>query len=138
MLSDIYHSPNGDTKVFLEFLDEILNDSAFCPKGLIVLGEFNISYLIESPNAKKLKVIVNDVSFKQLILQSTRCTLNSSSLIDLAIPYIPHMHTVEFDDRIADRVIIAAYIESSGNVNPWIRKIGMRMSNINMRLIEDG
>lgn len=72
----------------------------------LVLGDFNIKYLVESPNAKKLKGIVNYASLKQLMLKPTRCTFDTSSRVNLLIAYIPLKRTAEFLNRIANHSII--------------------------------
>lgn len=51
----------------------------------IVMGDFNINFKSDTANAKKLKNIIADAGFQQIVKDDTRVTKTSSTLIDVIV-----------------------------------------------------
>ena len=84
LLACVYRSPNGGTKDFLDFfetwIDDIVSDVNV---PILMVGDFNLDWFSENSYSKRLKNILNDISFNQLINEITRPTPDGGTLIDL-------------------------------------------------------
>ena len=81
----IYRSPNSNGNEFLNYFEEILNNDLINANKTIILGDFNINFNSNNSMANRLKNIITDSGFKQIIVEDTRVTSVSSTLIDLVI-----------------------------------------------------
>lgn len=77
----VYRSPSGNCRQFIELFEEYCD--LFSNDRCIILGDFNINFLSDSYYVNQLKNIARVYGMEQIVKDPTRCTLNSSSLIDL-------------------------------------------------------
>lgn len=80
-----YRSPSGNIVSFLNFFESKCECLWDTNNTIIHIGDFNLNYLNEDFYVLKFKQIVNLNGLKQLILEPTRITNTTKSLIDLII-----------------------------------------------------
>ena len=78
----VYRSPNSDFQYFIKELDKIINKIYKPGVNLIICGDININYLIESKEKHELNNILNSYNLTSIIDFPTRTKDNSSTLID--------------------------------------------------------
>lgn len=117
LLGVLYHSPNGKHGEFLEYVEDLFQDIDTKYKGLptILCGDFNINWLKEDTNTKRLMSIVELYGLEQIVKEPTRVTLHSATLIDLILTNKPDraMYTNKDMPRIGDHnVFLLGFRES--------------------------
>ena len=80
----IYRPPNGDEKIFLATLSDILNliFNKFKKYNYILCGDFNINLLDDSLKSRDFKDLLAAFDLTQHIFEPTRITTTSATLID--------------------------------------------------------
>jgi len=78
----VHHSPSASDADFINFLMDIVED-LITRSECIIIGDFNIDFMIDSFYTKKLKTIMRSLGMKQYVVEPTRITRNSRSIIDL-------------------------------------------------------
>jgi hypothetical protein len=78
----IYRAPSGNFDYFLKGLDTILNFLHDTNLELILCGDININYLVDSNNKKQLDVLLSSFNLFSIVDFPTRIQSNSSSAID--------------------------------------------------------
>ena len=82
LIGNVYRSPSGSCSEFLTFFNnwcENFEDRY----PVIIMGDFNINWLVNSTYSSKLKKIANDSGFVQNVNEVTHQTDQGGSLIDL-------------------------------------------------------
>lgn len=80
ILLSIYRPPNGSTKKFLDWLTQVLHYISTIRLSVILLGDFNINLLSDSPESTRLCRLCMSFSLKPAITLPTRPV--SNTLID--------------------------------------------------------
>ena len=78
----IYRSPSGDIVQFLELLEDTLSYLYKRSGSLILCGDLNINFLLETPNKKRLDILMKSYNLDQIVDFPTRITHNLATLID--------------------------------------------------------
>jgi len=78
----IYRSPSGDTAQFMELMEDTLSFLYNRSSSIILCGDWNMNYSLETPTKKRLDIIMNAYNLVQIVNFSTRITHNSTTLID--------------------------------------------------------
>jgi hypothetical protein len=81
-ITTVYRSPSGNFQLFLNGLDNIVKKIYKPDVHLIIYGDININYLIESKEKQELNNILNSYNLVSVIHFPTRITNNSRSTID--------------------------------------------------------
>jgi len=84
----IYKPPDSDATIFTDSLEKILDKLTTNATETVLLGDFNFSYIAANTATMKFKRLTNLFHLKQLIIEPTRITENSRSLID-------HCHAIK-------------------------------------------
>lgn len=80
----IYRTPNSNILVFIEILDNVLNELTKKQKKVILIGDFNINFLDDKVNTQLLSVL-NSYGLQTVIDEPTRVGKDSQSAIDQII-----------------------------------------------------
>jgi len=78
----VYRSTNGNFQCFIKGLDYIINKIYKLCVQLIICGDININYLIESKEKQEINNIINSYNLVIVINFPTRIKNNSRSAID--------------------------------------------------------
>jgi hypothetical protein len=78
----VYRSPNGSFQYFVKGLDNIIKKIYKPDVQLIICGDININYLIDSKEKQELSNILNSYNLVSVINFPTRVKNNSRSAID--------------------------------------------------------
>ena len=78
----VYRSPNGIFQYFRKGSDNIIKKNYKPDVQLIIWGDININYLIESTEKQELNIILNSYNFVSVINFPTRVKNNWRSAID--------------------------------------------------------
>lgn len=114
VIGAFYRSPNVNSAVFLQYLEDKLGDEFFHRQLTVFLGDINIYWLKDNSDTRKIKNIISSSGFKQVVTKPTRITKTSSSLIDYIITNDFNMQEVERDfPRITDHEIIGVNIQTN-------------------------
>ena len=111
MLIGCYYRPPEGPKYFInnfsEVFEEQLTNAVKTNKEIVVLGDFNIDY--NKADNRDFKSLLNIFGLKQVIIERTRTTETSSTLIDLIITSCPENITNKdvFPNSIVDHDMIA-------------------------------
>lgn len=77
----IYHSPSSNDNEFtVEFINWC-NDAVDKHENLIITGDFNIDWMVETPTKRKIAEEIIDLGLTQLVNCPTRIANSSSTLI---------------------------------------------------------
>lgn len=110
---NVYHSPSASDAVFLERLDEVLEEFSSESGLLVVVGDFNIDLSKDNFYSNKLKDIITKNGLYQKVDTFTRITKNSATMIDLLITNNKELkHKVHHTPKIVDHSIIAVNMTS--------------------------
>ena len=93
ILFNVYRPPNGSVGTMVDHLNMVLsNVPRMDRKDIIILGDFNVNMFADDADTRKLLKFgqVNEV--EQLIKKPTRCTVNTTSLIDLLYSNVTHVY----------------------------------------------
>ena len=82
IVGSIFRSPSGDIAQFMELLEDALSFLYNCSSSIILCGDWNINYLLETPTKKRLDIITNAYNLVQIVNFPTRITHKSATLID--------------------------------------------------------
>ena len=78
----IYRSPSGDIAQFLELLEDTLSYQYKCSITLMLCGDWNINYIIETSDKKRLNNLMKSCNLDQIVDFPTRITHSTATLID--------------------------------------------------------
>ena len=113
----IYKSPSGDVAQFLKSLEDTLSYVYKFSVTLIVCGDLNINYLLETPYKKRLDNIMKSLNLSQIVDFPTRITYNTATLIDcifldtmLVKKVISYPHINGLSDHDAKVVILDSFM----------------------------
>jgi hypothetical protein len=81
----IYHSPNSSHADFINYFEDLIDNSYDATTLNIFIGDFNIDMSRSFTYSDKLNQIIRSHGMKQLINVPTRITENSQTIIDLVI-----------------------------------------------------
>lgn len=101
----IYRRPKGDTELFFEKLDALLNLNAIKNYKIIVAGDLKIYLLTKSSNRTELKNTLKTYGFRSLLNCPTRTTSTTKSCLDHFYSNIPKSEISEvktIDTHISD------------------------------------
>lgn len=103
----LYRSPSVNEN---EFIDAFLN---WCGNYLdfesfkVICGDFNINLFSETSSSKRMKSALNSLGLKQVVIEPTRVTKTSKTLIDYVVTNNYNMKAaVLFDEKISDHSTI--------------------------------
>ena len=90
ILWTIYRPPNSELNQFFEHIEDVLTNIYAKYDNIICLGDFNINFLSVTNASKQFESIMDPFGLKQLILEPTRISGHSTTLIDLIfrVPYL--------------------------------------------------
>ena len=91
----IYRSPQGNFNTFLTKLDLVLQKFFKLNFTLVVCGDVNVNYLMESHKKNELNRILQSFNLSSIVNVPTRISPNSSSTIDNF--FIDNLYINEFD-----------------------------------------
>jgi exonuclease III len=77
-----YRSPTGDFQYFTENLDSILSSLQKFNTKIILCGDFNIDYIVNSQYKLQLEYLFDTYNMKDTVHFPTRTTAKTSSLLD--------------------------------------------------------
>jgi hypothetical protein len=100
----IYRPPSGDINIFFEKLSILLNitNDDMKAKNTLIVGDFNIDLLKDSPNKKKLLDLMNCVNLNPIVVCPTRYTNCSESCIDHAYSDIDEINFAPVKSELSD------------------------------------
>nr|XP_022908835.1 uncharacterized protein LOC111420147 [Onthophagus taurus] len=78
-----YRPPNCDLKLFLEGLERSLSVVYPSVDEIVVVGDFNVNFLVESPSTISLKSTLEVFALREVVDVPSRISSSSVSLIDL-------------------------------------------------------
>lgn len=78
----LYRSPNADFEAFVEACNRMLSYVSFKRRNLIICGDFNANFLLQTYDVKVLVDLFNTYKLKITINQPTRITATSRTCID--------------------------------------------------------
>lgn len=78
----LYHSPDGDTNIFLNNLEKLVNAVKRVRNDIIVCGDFNIDFLVDSKNKQQLLDFTETQYLQPIVSQPTRITKTSKTSLD--------------------------------------------------------
>ena len=137
IVGTIYRPPSSGTAYY----DGILNDIEFVQsinEKIILLGDLNIDYSFDhSLHSNPIHLIEHTYNMKQLVLQPTRVTATTSSLIDVILTTVAddHVKTGVVDLSLSDHKLIYTIIATAKNVNISITIYGIDPIRISTRVI---
>jgi hypothetical protein len=77
----VYRTPNSNINIFTETLDTILNNLNNIGKNIIIIGDFNIDFLVKSVNSS-LQTMINSYGLQPIVDVLTRIGSTSKTAID--------------------------------------------------------
>lgn len=77
-----YRAPAGKISIFLKQLESLLSHLFTKTKDIIILGDFNVNFLIDNMGRNDLSHLMNSFNLTALVDFPTRVTANSVSRID--------------------------------------------------------
>ena len=138
LIGCLYHSPSASDAEFLEDFEEIC-DSVFSSnyRGILV-GDFNLNYLSNDFYVNKMKNILLTYGISQSVLEPTRITNDSQTLIDYVLSnqynYVVKVHSCP---KITDHSIISINMcNVYNNENNLVRKY-RNLSENNLDIIKN-
>ncbi|XP_066019612.1 uncharacterized protein [Pocillopora verrucosa] len=118
IIGNVYRPPDQPVDTFLDNLNESLSriDST---SDKVLLGDFNIDFSVQQKNAnfplkRKLRGITEAFDLKQLIMEPTRSTEYSETLIDLVFTNSHHkvVESGVFDLGLSDHSLVYCVLKS--------------------------
>jgi len=113
----IYRSPSGDVAQFLKSLEDTLSYLYKFSITIILCGDLNINYILETPDKKRLGNIMKSLNLSQIVDFPTRITNNTAALIDcifldtmLVKKVISYPHINGLSDHDAQIVILDSFM----------------------------
>lgn len=108
----LYHSPSKSDAVFIDKLNDLLEDIVE-NKGIIyIIGDFNINLAEPSYYSTQLTNTVKSYGLVQIVNKYTRITNNTRSKIDLVITNVKDAkHEVHNTPKISDHSIVTIELE---------------------------
>ena len=98
-LANVYRPPTGKVDQAIKIIEKGLNSIARPTEEVVILGDFNIDYKNKkSLNFTKIKFFERANAFEQKICTTTRKTMSSSSILDVAftnMKYIKEAGTID-------------------------------------------
>lgn len=85
IIGAVYRSPNGNVHDFLNYFEALFKNDFINDDETIILGDFNIDFKSNTSTSNKIKNIIIDSGFKQIIENPTRITPTSATLVDYII-----------------------------------------------------
>lgn len=113
----IYHSPSASHGDFVRFLEDIVEE-VIIRGDCMVIGDFNIDFMINSFYTKKLQTTMHSLGMKQYVNSPTRITKDSQTIIDLLFANKEVHIQVIHEPKITDH----AWIRIDLNVNKFVNK----------------
>ncbi|KYN00041.1 hypothetical protein ALC62_09196 [Cyphomyrmex costatus] len=112
VLMVVYHSPSASDGEFVRFLENIVEQMTV-KEECIIIGDFNIDFMIDSFYMKKLQIIMQSLGMKQYVYEPTRITKDSRTIIDLIFANKEVKVQVQHEPKITDHAWLK--IELKGN-----------------------
>jgi exonuclease III len=99
LVINIYRSPNSDRLKFFDKLNSLLLEVSHHNENIIMLGDFNVNFMVRDSNSYLLHSLTSQFSLKQQIQSPTRIDKTSESLIDhiYISPYFSNNYSGAFD-----------------------------------------
>ena len=83
ILGNIYRPPSADLNLFLNHIEDTIINIYAEYDNIICFGDFNINLLESTRWGEQLESIMDTFNLKQLVLEPTRLSIHSATLIDL-------------------------------------------------------
>lgn len=116
LICAIYHPPQVNDNLFLEFFENYLENVINFTGTLLIVGDFNFDFKKDTFYSNKMKSMVYKYGLYQLVRLPTRITQHSSTLIDLIITNEKHLvHEVNNTPKISDHCILSIHISTREN-----------------------
>jgi len=78
----VYHSPSASDPDFISFLVD-MEEGLIIKRECIIIGDFNIDFMVNFFYSKKLQTIMNSMGMKRYVNKPRRITKESRSMKDL-------------------------------------------------------
>lgn len=128
------YRPNHISTQCLQDLDAMIRHVQLnITNDIVVLGDFNINILSESPTRTLLNNLLNDLSLTQLINEPTRITENTATCIDLIIVNnsLPVHCSDTVECSLSDHWAVSCSIDQNLSTNSSFKRIIRDFSNFN-------
>jgi hypothetical protein len=121
------YCPPSSTGEFLDEFSGIMDCTSSESRELLVMGDFNVNYLAESSVSRRLRSVCSDFNLQQLIIEPTRVTENSETLIDLILTTSSSMFTVSgcLDAGVSNHFLVYTVMEGIPCYSHKIRKVSL-------------
>lgn len=96
VIAVVYHSRSASDGDFVRFLEDLV-ENLIIRNDCIVIGDFNIDIMVDSFYSKKLLTVMQNLGMKQYVVNPTRVTKDSQSIIDLI--FFNHKVKVQVNDK---------------------------------------
>lgn len=124
LIAVLYHSPNSSHTTFMDEFNEWCSPIIESGQRIVILGDFNIDWLSNNAESRRIKRIIDDNGLHQRVIEHTRITNNSRTLIDYCITNEKTMSaTVSSDNKISDHERITVELSSIDANERNVRKI---------------
>lgn len=112
IITAVYRSPSYGEAEFCQIFEDTLEEICEDANDVIIAGDFNIDWSIDSFYKKRIERILNDNGLKQIVNEYTRVARNSKTMIDYVIT---NSHKVSAKnstkDKISDHEVINIIIQ---------------------------
>lgn len=138
---NIYRTPTGNVDVFLDSFTNLLNDVTKHFDKMVICGDLNINFLVNSPSLSKLKDLLNTFNLVNMLNEPTRIQTNKNGQTSCTgIDYIATNIEAKqceceiFEPHISDHMaqLFKTYrndVETVQDVKTFQRKINTRTLN---------
>jgi hypothetical protein len=114
----IYHSPSASHGDFVRFLEDIVEE--LIVKGeCIIVGDFNIDFVLDSFYTRKLQTTMLSVGMNQYVNEPTRITKDSQTIIDLIFANKKLEVQVIHEPKITDHAWLKVELGKSKSGNKY-------------------
>lgn len=117
ILAGLYRSPSSSLASFCDCFKELMERTVMYGIDIILMGDFNIDWLVNSTYKIRAQQVISDNACKQLISEPTRITPTSRTLLDYVVTNSFRVHAeVVKKWKISDHESIEITIETRDKV----------------------
>lgn len=134
----LYRTPDGNFSIFLKHLELLLNAIYDPSSTLIICGDFNVNFLVDSNDKSNLINLINNFNMKTTVSSPTRITANSSTGLDQVFVHSRFTYSTEvlmtgFSDHCAQMLTINMDMDVNVPSNTKLTR-SFNDSNINIMI----
>jgi len=136
VLMTIYYSSSASDAEFIGFLENAMED-LMLGKECIVMGVFNIDFMIDSFYKRKLQDLMHNIDIQQYVKRPMRITESSRSLIDLIFSNKEVEVNVLNEPKVTNHVWLEVGLQPSGASDKYREYTARNFSEFSMdRFVE--